>query len=364
MGLVKAIAGSAMSFLNEMWEDYIYCDALDNETLLRKGHKRINPGTGTHANDNVITDGSLIAVNAGQILLVVENGRIVDFTAEQGGYEYHSDLEPSLFCGEYGDILKKSYQAVGRRFIHGGLAPYDQRVYFVNAKEILNNKFGFGNVPYRDSEFGMTILLQGYGIFSYVITDPIVFYTNICSNVTEEYKKDILNAQLKAEVQNSLLPAIGELSGEGIPYDQLTLHTEEIIQKLKKHLQKDWSQDRGIEIRTMIFGSLLPDDTGMEKIRQLQEARVYSGNKAMLGARVGAAQANAMESAAENASGAVNGLMGMELVKNGSNINVNELMQATAPGTESRQQDDWVCSCGRVNTGNMNFCPNCGKKRE
>lgn len=135
----------------------------------------------------------------------------------------------------------------------------------MNTKEILNNKFGFGSVPYRDSEFNITILLQGYGVFSYVITDPIVFYTNICSNVKEEYKKDILNTQLKTEIQNALLPVIGELSNKGIPYDRLTLHTEEMIQILKKYLQKDWSQNRGIEIRTMVFGNLLPDDTGMEK---------------------------------------------------------------------------------------------------
>lgn len=363
MGLLKAVVGSAMSFLDDMWEDYIYCDALENDVLLKKGHRKTNPGTGANSNENVITEGSRIAVNAGQILLVVENGQIVDFTAEQGGYEYHSDLEPSLFCGDYGDILKKSYQAIGRRFTYGGLAPYDQRVYFVNTKEILNNKFGFGSVPYRDSEFNITILLQGYGVFSYVITDPIVFYTNICSNVNEEYKKDILNTQLKTEIQNALLPVIGELSNRGIPYDRLTLHTEEMIQILKKYLQKDWSQNRGIEIRTMVFGNLLPDDTGMEKIRQLQEARVYSGNKSMLGARVGAAQANAMESVAENPSSAVNGLMGMGLVNRVGDINVNELMRET-PSVIVQQQGDWICNCGRRNTSNMNFCPNCGRKRE
>ena len=209
MGLIKALTGSAISHIADMWEDYIYCDAMDGNTLVQKGHPRKNPGAGNKGSDNVITQGSRIAVNAGQTMIVVENGLIIDITAEQGGYEYKSTTYPSIFCGSFGDALKISYNQMRERFTFGGQPTNDQRVYFINTKEIPNNKFGFGNVPYRDSEFDLTIMLQGFGMYSYEITDPITFYTNVCGNVTENYMKSSIERQLKAEIQSALLPVMG-----------------------------------------------------------------------------------------------------------------------------------------------------------
>lgn len=360
MGLIKAFAGSALSYIGDMWEDYIYCDALDGNTLVQKGHARKSGGAGQNGSDNVITEGSRIAVNAGQMLVVVENGRIIDFTAEQGGYEYKSATEPSMFCGDFGEALKISFQEMAGRFAFGGIAQNDQRAYFINTKEILNNKFGFGNVPYRDAEFNMTILLQGFGVYSFEVTDPVVFYTNVCGNVTDKYVKTAMEPQLKAEIQNAILPVLGELAESGVHYDRLSGQAETIISMLQERLAEQWKEERGIEIRTMAFSNILPDDESIEKIRQLQESRAYSGNKAMLGARVGAAQASAMESAAENPAGAVTGLMGMHMVQNAGAVNVNELMRG---GTNLLPQEEgaWTCSCGMVNT--MRFCPNCGEKK-
>jgi len=367
MGLIKAFTGAAISYMNDLWEDYIYCDALDENTLMKKGHARRNPGAGGNANDNVITNGSRIAVNVGQMMLVVENGRIIDFTAEPGGYEYNSSTEPSCFCGEFEDVLKVSFENMKHRFAFGGIAGTDQRVYFINTKEIMNNRFGFGNVPYRDSEFDITIMLRGFGIYSYVIVDPILFYTNVCGNVKEQFVKTSIEPQLKTEIQNAFLPVFGQLSKAGVRYDSLSLHTDSMIDLLQEELRDKWKEDRGIEIRTMAFSNVLPDEASVDKIRELQESRVYSGNKAMLGARVGAAQANAMESAAENPSGAVNGFMGMGMAQQAGAVNVAELMKE-APVQEPReepkpvpQENSWTCSCGMVNT--MNFCPNCGNAK-
>ena len=367
MGLIKAFTGAAISYMNDLWEDYIYCDALDENTLMKKGHARRNPGAGANANDNVITNGSRIAVNVGQMMLVVENGRIIDFTAEPGGYEYNSSTEPSCFCGEFEDVLKVSFENMKHRFAFGGIAGTDQRVYFINTKEIMNNRFGFGNVPYRDSEFDITIMLRGFGIYSYVIVDPILFYTNVCGNVKEQFVKISIEPQLKTEIQNAFLPVFGQLSKAGVRYDSLSLHTDSMIDLLQEELRDKWKEDRGIEIRTMAFSNVLPDEASVDKIRELQESRVYSGNKAMLGARVGAAQANAMESAAENPSGAVNGFMGMGMAQQAGAVNVVELMKE-APVQEPReepkpvpQENSWTCSCGMVNT--MNFCPNCGNAK-
>lgn len=361
MGLIRAFTGSVASYINDMWEDYIYCDSMDADTLVQKGHARRNGGAGDSAGDNVITEGSRIAVNAGQMLIVVENGQIVDFTAEQGGYEYRRDTSPSMFCGKFGDALKVSFWHMKERFAFGGQAANDQRVYFVNTKEILNNRFGFGNVPYRDREFDMTVLLQGYGTYSYEITDPIVFYTNVCGNVTEKYEKKSMDLQLKAEIQNGMLPVLGKLAGLGIHFDQLPMHTGELVEFLRENLCELWKQNRGIEMKSMAFSNILPDDESVDKIRQLQESRAYSGNQAMLGARVGAAQANAMESAAENSAGAVTGFMGMGMAQSAGGVNVAELMRNASARQESDAQpsgDQWKCSCGMINT--MQFCPKCG----
>lgn len=358
MGLIKAVAGTAHSYISDLWEDYIYCDALDGDTLVKKGHAKSSGGAGSRPNDNVITEGSRIAVNAGQMILIVENGRILDFTAEQGGYEYHSQTEPSMFCGDLGESLKVTFKGLKARFAFGGQAANDQRVYFVNTKEIMNNRFGFGNVPYRDAEFDLTILLKGFGIYSFRIKDPLLFYTNVCGNVAESFTKQQIEPQLKTEMQNAMLPVLGELANEGVHYDQMSLKTDELVQILREQLGEAWKRERGIEVQTVAFSNILPDEESMDKIRDMQESRVYSANKSMLGARVGAAQANAMEAAAENTSGAVNGFMGMNMAQQVGSVNVAELMKEEKPSK--------LCpSCKFVMPSRMagcKFCPNCGQK--
>ncbi|MBQ8923865.1 MAG: SPFH domain-containing protein [Lachnospiraceae bacterium] len=365
MGLIKAFTGSAFSYIGDMWEDYIYCDSISNDTLIQKGHAKKSYGAGQNADDNVITQFSKIAVNAGQMLIIVEDGKIIDFTAEQGGYEYNFNTEPSAFCGNFGDGIKTSFEQMRARFAYGGRAGKDQRAYFVNTKEILDTKFGFGNIPYRDSEFDITITLQGFGSFTFKIADPILFYTNISGNVTDKYSKSIIEPQLRAEIQDALLPALGDLARAGVRYDELPSNTKGLTDLLREKTHHKWKETRGIEIATVAFTNILPDDESIDKIRDLQESRVYSGNKAMLGARVGAAQANAMESAAENTSGAVNGFMGVNMAQTSGGVNVSELMRDSdekpSKSATDANEDTWVCECGMTNY--MSFCPKCGKPK-
>ena len=220
MGLIKAAFSSIGTVLADQWKEYIYCDALDGDTLMAKGEVRINKGSSnTKRSDNIITNGSKIAVNEGQCMLIVENGKIVDFTTEAGAYTYDTGTEPSLFDSGFSG-LKESFAKVGKRFTFGGQPENDQRVYFINTKEIMNNKIGIGDVPFRDSEFNFTIKIQGYGTYSYRITNPVMFYTNVCANVSDVYKKISIDEQLKTEVQSSLQPALGRIALKGIAYDQ------------------------------------------------------------------------------------------------------------------------------------------------
>ena len=221
---------------------------------------------------------------------------------------------------------------------------------------------GIGDVPFRDSEFNFTIKIQGYGTYSYRITNPVMFYTNVCANVADVYKKISIDEQLKTEVQSSLQPALGRIALKGIAYDQLPLYTKEIANELNTELTADWNELRGISIVSVAFASITVDGESAEKISRMQEARAFS-DPSLLGARLGTAQANAMESAAKNTNGAVNAFMGMGMAQNAGGANVQDLMKMgqSQQNTQNNTPTPWTCSCGQTNNGN--FCSNCGKAR-
>lgn len=373
MGLIKAIFGSALGTISDEWLEYIYCDAMPDDVLMKKGIARVGNNSGNTGRDsNIISDGSKIAVNEGQCMLVVENGKIIDFCAEPGGYIYDTGTEPSLFDdSEY--WLKDSFQKMGQRFKAGGQAMNDQRVYFINKKEILNNKVGVGEVPFRDGEFNLTLMLRAFGVYTFRIKDPIVFYTNICANVPDAYMKSSLDKQLREEVQGALVPALGKLGEKKISYDKIPQMTDELVAELNEILNEKWRARRGIEIDTLTITKIVPDDASISKIRELQESSIYAEQTRMLGARIGAASATAMEDAANNANGAVAGFMGMNMAMGAGGINANQLLQPQQPAS---QQDNagsgavhmqpsganmWICQCGTENY--MPFCSECGKKR-
>ena len=364
MGLIKAAAGAIGSTLADQWKEYIYCDSMDANTLLQKGEVRVTGGSNTKRTDNIITNGSKIAVNEGQFMLIVENGKVIEFCGDAGAYTYDSDTEPSVFATGWKG-LKESFKKVGKRFTYGGQAENDQRVYFVNTKEILDNKIGIGDVPFRDSEFNFTMKIKGYGTYSYKITDPVMFYTNVCANVTDRYTKDTLNEQMRAEVQESMQPALGRIAQKGIPYDQLPSHAREIGDEVNTELTKEWVELRGISIVSMALSSITPDAESAKKIEQFQESRVYTDAR-MMGARLGTAQATAMENAASNPGGAMNGFIGMGFAQQAGGTSAGQMFamgqqQPSAAGGAAAANNGWTCECGAQNTGA--FCSECGKKK-
>ncbi|MDR0734126.1 MAG: SPFH domain-containing protein [Elusimicrobiota bacterium] len=372
MGLVKTLfqAGSQAinTVLADQWKEYFYCDALDANTLVKKGQARIAEGSAnTKGSDNIITNGSKIAVNEGQFMIIVENGKIVDFTAEAGAYTYDTGTEPSLFDGGWKG-LKESFFKVGKRFVYGGQPENDQRVYFINTKEIVDNKFGIGDVPFRDGEFGFTVKIKGYGVYSYRITNPVMFYTNVAANVVDSYKRDALEQQLKAEVQQQLISIIGKTAQKNISYDKIPLYAKEISQEVNKELSKDWNEMRGVQVVSVAFSSVIPDEESAKKINAFQEARVFTQAR-MMGARLGTAQAAAMENAASNEGGAMLGFLGMGFAAQAGGANAGQFFKqpedAQTSGANPAQSQTppnvWTCKCGTANTGN--FCGECGVKK-
>lgn len=370
MGLIKAFTGAAGGILADQWKEYFYCDAMDGDTLAVRGRKRVSGrSSNTRGSGNIISNGSVIAVADGQCMLIVDQGRVVELCAEPGEFTYDSSAEPSIFSGDLSSTLSETIENFGKRFAFGGEAPRDQRVYYVNIKEITGNKYGTPSpVPFRvvDRNIGLDvdISIRCFGEYSYRITDPILFYANVCGNVSDSFDRGRIDSQLKSELLTALQPAFAKISGMGIRYSALPGHTMEMAEAMNEVLSPKWRELRGVEIVSMGVNSVKASEEDENMIKALQRSAVYR-NPNMAAARMVDAQAEAMKTAASNSGGAMMGFMGMNMAQQSGGLNANQLFQmgqqaAPAPRAASAA-DSWRCGCGAENTGN--FCAECGAKR-
>ena len=370
MGLIKSIVGATGGVLAEQWREYFYCDSIENDILVSRGIKRTSSrSSNKKGDDNVISNGAVISVADGQCMIIVEQGKVVELCAEPGEFTYDSSTEPSIFYGGLGEEIKKSFAAIGRRFTFGGDAGRDQRVYYFNTKEIVGNKYGTPNpVPFRvvDKNIGldMDISIKCFGEYSYKITDPIVFYTNVCGNVSSEYSRTEIDSQLKTELMTALQPAFAKISELGVRYSALPGHTVEIADALNEVLSSKWEQMRGIKVHSFGISSVKADEADENMIKELQRNAAFRDPN-MAAAHLVGAQASAMQSAAENEGGmgAMGAFMGVNMASNAAAGNIQNLY---AIGNEQKKADEtkngWICSCGKENTGK--FCTECGKANE
>ena len=367
MGLLSAASGAISGVLADQWREYFYCEAMGQDVLVTKGQKRVNEkrSSNTKGSDNIITNGSIIAVNDGQFMMIVEQGKVVDFTAESGEYVYDKSTEPSLFYGGFGKGLLESLKIIGRRFTFGGDTAKDQRVYYFNTKEIIGNKYGTANpVPFRvvDKNVGLDIdiAIRCYGEYSYKFVDPILFYKNICGNVESEYRRDEIDSQLKSELLTALQPAFAKISEMGLRYSALPGHAKEIAGALNAELSADWKELRGIAISSFGVSSVTASPEDEERIKQLQQAAALK-DPTMAAAVLASAQAQAMQDAAKNENGAFMAFAGMNAAQSAGGTNAATLF---GMGQQQQQQQPaasgWTCAkCGQPgNTGK--FCSNCG----
>lgn len=377
MGLIKAALGSLGGVLADQWRECFYCDSLSSDILVAKGRKQ-NSGrsSNTKGSDNIITNGSVVIVNEGQCMMIVDQGAIVEFTAEPGEFTWNASSEPSIFYGGLGQGIKGSWETFKRRFTFGGDTGKDQRVYYFNLKEIISNKYGTTNpVPFRvvDRNIGLDvdIAIRCNGEYSYKITDPMLFYKNVCGNVADVYSRNELDSQLKSEFLTALQPAFAEISAQGIRYSALPGCTDELSEAMNKALSAKWSELRGISVVSVSVNSATASAEDEKMIKELQRAAVYR-DASMAGAAMVDAQSQAMKDAAKNEGGAFNGFLGMNMAMGqGGGVNTNALYQmgqqqkaereAAAAAAPAVPADSWTCSCGAVNTGK--FCIECGAKK-
>ena len=367
MGLISAALGAASGVLADQWKEYFYCEALPADVICTKGQKKTSGRGSNNGSDNIISNGSVIAVADGQCMIIVEQGKVVDICAEPGEYTYDLSSEPSLFYGKLSETIPAVFAEIGKRFTFGGEAPKDQRVYYFNTKELVGNKYGTPSpVPFRvvDKNIGLDvdIAIKCFGEYSYRVTNPILFYTNVCGNMTGTYKRDQIDSQLKSELLTALQPAFAKISDMGIRYSSLPGHTTEMADALNEVLSKKWAELRGVEIVSFGISSVKASEEDEQMIKELQKAAALR-DPTMAAANLASAQADAMKDAANNAAGAAVGFMGMNMAANAGGTDAASLFaigsQAAAPAAAPAAEEGWTCSCGKTgNTGK--FCGECG----
>ena len=401
MGLIKAARGAAGGVMADQWKEFFYCDAIPENVLAVRGQKKTSKRfSNTKGNDNVISNGSVIAVADGQCMLIVDQGKIVDMCAVAGEYTYDMSSEPSIFTGDLGEGIKNVFNNMANRFTFGGEAPKDQRIYYFNTKELIGNKYGTPSpVPFRvvDQRAGIDIDvgIRCFGEYSYHISNPMLFYTNVCGNVSEAYTRDRLDSQLKTELLTALQPAFARIGEDGIRYSQLPGHTLELADALNEVLSKKWRDLRGIEIVSFGVSSVTADEDDEKMLKELQRNAAFMDPTRAAAHLVGS-QGDAMKMAANNQGGAAMAFMGMNMAGQAGGMNAGNLFamgqqqaaqQAAAQpapaapagwtcacghagntgkfcaecGQPKPASDEWTCACGTVNKGK--FCANCGTPR-
>ena len=370
MGLIKAGIGALGGVLADQWKEFFYCDALDMDTLVVKGQKRVSGrSSNTKASDNVISNGSGIAVADGQCMIIVEQGKVVEVCAEPGEYTYDTSTEPSIFAGPLGESIKETFKTIGKRFTYGGDTGKDQRVYYFNTKEIMDNKFGTPSpiiFEVTNKRIGMsrTVNVRCNGVYSYKLTNPLLFYTNVCGNVEHAYTRDKIDGQMKTEFISALQPAFGALAAMELRPAQLPAKVNELKQAMNDALRLDWVNSRGITVEKIALNPITLNPEDMKKIQDMEDSATMGSNAFMMAGRMTNASANAMETAAGNAAGAMTGFMGMGMAGGAMGGGFGAAQQFYNMGVQQVQQsapEAWQCACGATATGK--FCPECGSKK-
>ena len=376
MGLIAAGLGALGGVLADQWKEFFYCDAIDKNVLAVKGQKRISGrSSNTKGNDNIISNGSVVAVADGQCMIIVEQGKIVEVCAEPGEFVYDTSTEPSIFTGKLGEGIKNTFKLIGKRFTFGGDPGKDQRVYYFNTKEIIDNKFGTPTpIPFRvvdrNIHLDIDVSVRCSGLYSYRIADPLLFYANVCGNVERDYTRDQIDSQLKTEFVSALQPAFARISELEVRPSALPGHAEELSDAMNVALSKKWGELRGLQVVSIAMNPITLSEEDAELIKKAQHAAIMRDPN-MAAATLVEAQSQAMKDAAKNSAGAMTGFMGMGMAQQAGGANAANLFamgqqqaaqQPAQPAPAAAPAaNTWKCDCGAENTGK--FCIECGKPK-
>lgn len=385
MGLIRAALGAAGSVLADQWKEYFWADAMSGDQLIVKGKKQTKGNN--KGKEDIISNGSAIAVAEGQAAIIVEDGKIVEFCAEPGRFIWDRSSEPSVFCGGLWNGIVDSFKKIGERFTFGGDKAKVQRIYYVNVKEIMDNKFGTTSpMVYDDPYYRTALYIRYFGQFSFRIKDPIVFFSSVAGAVADVYTKGELMDMCKDEFMTALDSSLAMLSASGIKFSQIPMKQRELAKFMSETLDEEWGVKRGLDVVSVAIVKVTPDENSRKRIEEFDTNVMHSNPNAMAGG-LAYAQMQAMQKAAANSAGAMTGFMGLGMMGNamgnaaqsqGALLNTAQAMsekenaereaekkaaEAAKKAAEEAKKDEnvWTCSCGAGNKGK--FCYQCGTKK-
>ena len=364
MGIIKATLSAIGGGFADSWQEVLEADNMSDTTLFTKGVK-VRPNDKRNSNrkgtDDTISNGSVIHVYPGQFMLLVEGGRVVDFTAEEGYYKVDNSASPSLFAGQLGESIKDAFA----RIKFGGVPSYSQKAYFINLQEIKGIRFGTRTpVSYFDNFYNAELFLRAHGTYSIKVTDPIKLYSEVIPKNRDRVDITEINEQYLNEFLEALNSAINKMSVDGIRISHVSSKSRELSQYMASELDESWKSMRGIEVQSVGIASVSYDDESKELINMRNKGAML-GDPSIREGFVQGSVARGMEAAGSNSAGAAQAFMGMGVGMSGAGG-----FMASASETNRRQMEaeksapkvgEWTCSCGNVNSGK--FCSECGAKK-
>lgn len=379
MGIIKAAADLVKGNLGDQWLEVYEAENMGDQTVFTRG-VQIRRGQNTKGTDNTVSNGSVVHVYDNQFMILVDGGKIVDYTAEPGYYTINNSALPSMLNGQFGDSLSEAF----KRFKYGGQTPTKQKVYFINLQEIKGIKFGTRQpVNYYDSFYNAELFLRAHGIYSIKITNPLQFYAEAIPKNTDHVEIDEINEQYLSEFLEALQSAINQMSADGIRISFVSSKARELGKYMAGILDEEWNQMRGMEVQAV--GISISYNEESQKLINLRNEGAMLSDPTIREGYVQAAAARGLEAAGSNANGAMAGFMGMgmagniggSIVGNASSVNMAQMQmnqqaqnnmnqmnmgmgQMNQPNmnVQPQQTAGWTCSCGQVNSGK--FCSNCG----
>lgn len=392
MGLIRAAKDAISGMMADQWREYFYCDSLSDDVLMVKGQKRAN--SNNKGLDNIISNGSIIAVNEGQCMIIVDQGGIVEFCADPGEFVFDTSTEPSIWAGDLGTNVVNTFKTMARRFTGAGDTLKDQRVYFFNIKEIKGNLYGTATpIPFRvvDNKIGLDIdtVLRCNGEYSYKLVDPLLFYKNVAGNKKDDFRRSELTSIMKAELLTALQPALAKVGAVGVRPSEIPAHINELVDYLNEELSDKWTDLRGFQVVSMTMNPPSIPEEDRKMINELQRTAVLT-NPGMAAATLTAAQAEAMKSAAANESaGPMMAFAGLNMANMVGGMDANALYQMNAQNQSNMQNQmnaagqmnmagqtgaqtsaprmqapvpGWTCGCGKADNRGK-FCSECGQPK-
>lgn len=373
MGIIRAIKQTVGGTLADQWLEVIEPENMGGQTVLTAG-VRTGKGANRKGGKDTISNGSVIHVYEGQFMMLLDGGRIVDYSAEPGYFTVDNSSMPSMFSGSLDDVVKNSFD----RFRFGGATPTSQKVLYLNLQEIKGIRFGTRNpISYFDNFYNAELFLRAHGTYSIRITDPIKFYVEAIPKNKDQVEITDINEQYLYEFLDALQSSINQMSADGMRISYVPSKSRELSKYMADTLDEDWRQTRGMEIQAVAIASLSYDEKSQELLNLRNQGAMLQDSSIREGYMQGAF-ARGMEAAGSNANGSTMGFMGMQMgAQMGGNMAAsmsaanqqqmirNQQMQqeaAAAAHHAANEPDNWICSCGQQNTGK--FCSECGRPRQ